>query len=628
MIYYADYEALEFNTVDALNEGIFPYYLEVKEEKSVCPLYFSACTFEGEIVIEQNPYKENISIIKFFDLIISKNKGKKEHEIWFHNLKFDFQIIIYELFHNEFINIIDNETLEYEGVFPTEKNNSFSIVGESLSMYVGVNIYYKNNKIKLRDTFKILSSSQDSIIKAFANNKDLNLKSGKVPVNWDKITVDNLYENMELIGERCTYDVISLSICIEYFKKTFFEKFKGKGETAPGMSLDALKEYLHVDSEQSKADAFRSHYPVISNHPNDLSKLAYNGGICTINKSIVGKDIKSLEMIDVNSSYPYSMTMELPHGEPESIDDFCATGYSDYIIYVDFEMVNTPFQRCHTQQMAQNFIGMTDVIEKPYTMSQFPEKFAGYLCINSIDLDTLKRHAKIKTLEFYRGFNYQTNTLLRDFIIPIYDMRKESEGVVKMAIKLILNGLYGKYGQDLSGTVKLYNNIDDSYKIKAIDKDKIYRPVASAITAYSRQNWIDTCYLLGNDFVYGDTDSLYFKHPKENIQKLNDNNKIHENMLGKWSFDKDYGGEIIKGRFLSKKNYMLQLSDNCNKDKYPNKRKVACVGLNGMYHKNLNFRNFHLNAEQIKVKKMMNVYGGKAFRETFFTILDRLTYFS
>lgn len=618
MHYYADYEALEFNSQSAKTEGIFPYYLDVDySESALCPIFLSCCNHKGNLVQSQNPYDTNISFISLMNTLIFRTKKSKDLFIWFHNVQYDFRIIVHELFYNNFIHIVDSKEITYYGParYKEEYEKTFSLIGTGLSKYIGANIYYRDYCIHIRDTMSILNSSQDKILKEFNFNR-------KIPVDWDKINIKNLKQNIELIKDRCEYDVQSLSKAIEQFKKEFKERFEASGNTAAGISLDALKYYLllkkktQCGQEFNKEEIFNEYYPQLTQKQKELSQGCYHGGICTIDKEKAGKDLYNIQMVDINSSYPYAMTKELPYGDGVTLSNFCDSGYNEYVVFISFDYRgNIPFQRCHSENKARRILGIEELPEeKTYSRSQFPEKFDGYLCINSIDLGTLVKYAEVKTLEFLQGINYNVNTALRDFIVPIYRKRKESQDVQKLAIKLILNSLYGKFAQDLSGKVFLYDSMDDYVKLDAIDNNTYYKPLASAVTAYARQRWVEMVYLLGKDFIYGDTDSVYFENVERCNRIIQSNNLLHDNELGKWSFDRDYGKVISKARFLSKKNYILQLE---------NELKVVCVGLSKKYHHLINFDNFYLDSQIFDIQKMVNIYGGKAMRRTQFKIRER-----
>lgn len=617
MIRYGDYEALEFDNSRAYDMGIYPYYLDrTLTDTSLCPIFLSFCDHNGEIQWSRNCFQDRVSFINYLDHEIDKHRNVKHKtlRINFHNVQYDFRIIIHELFYNNFKQIVDSESLTYHGDYRTEKIQAFAIVGESLSKYIGINIYYRNWRILIRDTMSILNNAQSTILKDFGY-------PDKIDVDWEKINIDNLRDNMDLIESRNIYDIVSLAKAIEEFKKTFYDNFKGRGSTAAAMSMDALRYYLCRNAgfpdpdSNDKRNFFRECYPQLSGTAKLISDGAYNGGICTVNPLYAGRIIDKVQMVDINSSYPYAMTKPLPYGEGKPLKRFTKKGYSEYVVFISFEHKGIPFQRCHTENKARHILDL-EPLEKEltYTKSQFPQSFSGYLCINSVDLDTLKTYANVKKLTFCKGVNYQTNTIIADFVKPIYEERKHAKGVRKIAIKLLLNSLYGKFAQDLSGIINIYSSVTEYTRISAIDNETIYKPVSSAVTAYARRNWIDTVYILGDNFVYGDTDSAYFINIDESIEALEAAGVLHDDDLGKWGFDKKYAPFIKRGKFLSKKNYLLETHSGLS---------LTCVGLSARYHDQINFDNFKMDSVPFQIKKMVNIYGGKAMRDTEFRIKER-----
>lgn len=617
MNYYADFEALEFNAQSAKAQGIFPYYLDANKAKdALCPIYHALCDAKGKLLQTQNVFDEKISFISVMNRLIKRHKKQKELFIWYHNVQYDFRIILHELFYNNFIHIVDSKSMDYIGEYKTleDSDKAFSLIGEGLAKYIGANVYYNGYVFHIRDTMSMINNGQDKILQEFGFDT-------KIPVNWSKINLSNLRDNMELIKSRCEYDVESLAKAIEQFKNELKERYKAGGNTAAGLSLDALNYFLQqrirdkTGEDIDRREIFRNYYPLLDGEEKEISQGCYHGGICTINKKYAGKNLFNLQMVDIHSSYPYAMTNQLPFGYGEGMRDFSDDGFSEYVIYVHFKMHGIPFQRCHSENKARRILGI-ELKEKIHTRSEFPLEFKGYLCINSVDLATLKNHAEILTLEFCKGVNYQTTDDIKDFIYPIYEQRRQSKPVQKLAIKIILNSLYGKFAQDLSNTIFIHDSLEEKHKIIAIDNNTYYKPLAGAVTAYARQNLINMIYFLGDDFIYGDTDSVYFLNRKVNIKRMRDAGFIHDSELGKWGLDDKYGGFIKQGKFLSKKNYLLLLANG--------KTKVVCVGLNKKYSKLINFDNFTLDSKVFNVEKMVNVYGGKAMRKTVFKIRERV----
>jgi hypothetical protein len=434
---------------------------------------------------------------------------------------------------------------------------------------------------------------------------------------------------MDLIAERCEYDVSSLAKSIELFKSTFYEVTKGRGSTAASMSLDALKHYLatHAGYEkvsyETKTNVFREWFPMLEGLPQKLTKACYHGGICTINQLIAGEVLYNIQMVDINSSYPFAMTYPLPYGEPRQIKSFQNSGYQEYVVYIEFKHKIQPFQRCHSENRAREILNLEPKPdEEIYTKSQFPATFKGYLCINSIDLDVLKRNANVTKLEFKQGIEYSTTLVIKEFIETMYALRLETnDDVMREAIKLLLNSLYGKFAQDLTGICYHYSDLDNYDKVLAVDNETLYKPLAGAVTAYARMNLVDTMAILGKDFLYCDTDSLYFSNPERNMTRLEKANKLHKTRLGAWG--EEYK-TIHKAKFLSKKNYLMNATKWDKKEqKFKTKDKVTCVGLSWRYHKQVTFDNFVLKSEPFEIDKMVNVYGGQAMRKTLFKIKER-----
>ena len=95
MIFYCDYEALE-RPRNEFKQGLIPSYLDdTTQEKVMVPLVFCACTRKGKIMHNQdyNTNKKPISFFQFCDQIIKFTKQEK-HVCYFHNLYYDFNIIL------------------------------------------------------------------------------------------------------------------------------------------------------------------------------------------------------------------------------------------------------------------------------------------------------------------------------------------------------------------------------------------------------------------------------------------------------------------------------------------------------------------------------------------------------
>lgn len=620
MVYYCDYEALE-RPRSVFKKDLIPEWLSDESfEKIQIPLCFTACTSKGNICHSQD-YNTNttpISFLRFLDSIV-KYTSHKQHTIYFHNLYYDFNIILYELMYNDFTQYVnDYEGMEYENLNLIEeriidKSKLFIVMGENLKKATGVNILYRDKIFKIRDTFRIISSSQDKILKAFGYKE-------KPPIDFDNFDVNNESQIAEL-RNRNRYDVISLSRCIEKFKGVLESEYGATGDTASSIALKAVKNDL--------GENFEKFYPKIAGEEFEkISRMGYNGGITQhtyhCDTGIIHNDIS---YIDINSSYPFTHSQDVPYGTPEKID-YIANTYSEYLIKVEFELIE-PFIPCVRCSSASYVFSEYKLESDTYhKRDEFPHKFKGYLALTNYDIMMIQKYYKHK-IEIIKGFKYPVAPLFRDFIKHLYAkkyMYKRSDNkVMELAIKLLLNSLYGKFAQDLTGFQEFYTK-EERIKIFAKDLNKIYCPLSSCIVSSARYNWAEVVNKNPLNFLYGDTDSAMF------FDKSLIDESIIGNDLGKWSYEFS-GKNIDRCKILGKKNYMLEVDNDII---------LKCVGLpndrSKIYNKekfdegileveNIDFSNFEIGKEFI-IQKMKKVYGGIAMHYTPFTIKERKLYFN
>jgi hypothetical protein len=616
MIYYADYEALERPRSEFKQELIPPWLNDETKEKIQIPLCFTACTIKGNICHSQD-YNTNtrpISFLQFLDSII-RYVNHKTHTIYFHNLYYDFNIIICELMYNDFTQWIQekNENLEYpkldiirDKVIDPEK--IFIVMGDTLKRAVGVDIFYRGKLFQIRDTFRIISSSQDDILKSFGYEL-------KPKIDFENLDINEPWEIVEL-RNRNRYDVISLSQCIEKFKKTLYDKYGAKGDTASSIALSAIKNML--------GEKYDELFPIIAGTEfEELSRLAYNGGICqhTYHHE-QGIERNNLYYLDINSSYPNTMREDVPFGIPTFTTEFTEQ-YSEYLIYVEFEL-NKPYIpciRCSSAERINILYGLKS--ETYHKRDEFPHKFKGHLALTSYDILMLKRYYKFE-MTIIKGFVYETNPIFKEFIEKLfrekYLYKKSGNKVMELAIKLILNSLYGKFAQDLSGDVQFITK-HEKITIKCKDNKKIYCPLSSCIVSHARYNLMKEVNREPLNFVYCDTDSaIIFDKDKFNQLAIGNN-------LGQWSFEFD-GKKIERLKILGKKNYIIEVDG---------KQYLKCVGLpndreriynyeeyqkGNIVREIVDFDNFKIDSTFV-IRKMVRVYGGIAMHYTTFTIKER-----
>jgi hypothetical protein len=559
--------------------------------------------------------------------------------IAYHNLKYDFSIIIYDLLNNGWTQIVrERESLQVEDAIEIPPYNSFQILGDRLNKINGVMLYLKSDKDKdgfktiiLFDSYKVNNSSLEN----FAKSMEVENKGS---YNFDNhINGTNHFEIIEYCKQDCRVLYKSLI--------KFYEKIGGFGITASGISLKLLKdemvnEYLKkqgfINFENSYAikralkneeisvnDIFRETFPVLTKEERFMSKMSYHGGYTYLNPKFKDEIVKNVIGYDINSSYPYQMVNNpLPYGKALEIKNIKnCKGYSEFLLYINVSIKNgkTPWLRVHRNLKICGYYGL-EKNEIQYTRKAFLKEWEGYIILNSIDYKQLKKDYNILICEFVKGITFNTSKdIFKKYILSKYELKNEAsknkDEALKVAMKVLLNGLYGKFGQDITGEYLTYqmNEIKLDYEKKQIiDLEGLYTPIASAVTSYARVQMYDIINIIGtNNFIYGDTDSIYFKYDfKKNckIQKYVGTN------LGDWELDKICNNELATCKFLARKTYLIEK----NGIFYP---KVA-----GLPKKSMelitDFENFKIGRE-FPAKKSKMIYGGTKIYDTNFILKER-----
>lgn len=170
--------------------------------------------------------------------------------------------------------------------------------------------------------------------------------------------------------------------------------------------------------------------------------------------------------------------------------------------------------------------------------------------------------------------------LFKDFIDKW--IKRKNEGTIegnkgkRTTAKLTLNSLYGKFAKSLEIQSKIpYIGEDDiiHYKFsEKEEKDGIYLPIASFITAYARRKTIETSQAIksysiekyGKDlYCYSDTDSIHTLLSIEELSKFCDIDNVR---LGAWKHEAHFN----KAKFIRQKCYLEEIEGNVN---------ITCAGL-------------------------------------------------
>ena len=474
-------------------------------------------------------------------------KQKTNFDLYFHNLKYDGQFILYYLLKNGFMHIKDKKEKD---------NKTFTTLISDDGKFYCFEIFFevgnkKVNSVKIYDSLKILNMPVLSVAKAFG----LGEKAEKI--KEEKIDYD---EYREIGHELSEIELMYLKNDVEVMSIALNEMFS-QDLTKMTQGSDALYDFKKIITENN----FKYYFPVLEYEIDAELRKSYRGGFCYVNPVNQNKIVKDLMVLDVNSLYPSVMYYELlPVGQPQY--------YEGKYEYDKYHPLYIQCFRCSYELKE----GMLPTLlekqafrhEKEYVTSSHGE--VETLVLTSVDLELFFKHYDVdeNDLVWLNGYKFQGKLHLFDKYIEKWskikiDSKKVGNKGMYQIAKIMLNSLYGKFGSNPNVASKTpYLNEEDIVKYHTEDKeirDSIYIPMASFITAYARKKTIETSqkikeYSLKNFnedyYVYSDTDSCHIKRIElEELKKIID---IDPYKLGAW----DLEAEPEYGKYIRQKTYM------------------------------------------------------------------------
>lgn len=539
----------------------------------------------------ENPDHVDIgnSIESFFERVKKENNPY----IYFHNLKFDGEFILYYLITNG-----------YEWVESKEKrNNTFSTLISDMGLFYSIEVFFevgkKTKKVTFIDSLKIINQTVESMPRTFKieENKleiDYNLRreKGHVLTKEEQDYVRN--------------DVVIVAKALSYLFNM--------GLTKMTAGSNALSEYKTI----TKLNRFRNLYkPLNYDIDRDIRK-SYRGGFTYLNPIYKNKTVASGEVLDVNSLYPSVMYNDiLPFGEPF----FFSGKYEEDKVYPLYIQRLTCCFRIKDGKIPTIQIKHSRFIDNEYLTYSGEEPVA--LTLTSIDLKLFFEQYDVWDLTFESGWKFKgMRGLFTTYIDKWITVKNEStisgnKGMRQVA-KIMLNSLYGKFATSLDVQSKIPYIENDIVKYRLSEKstkDGVYLPMGAFITAYARDKTIRTSQAIkdysikkyGIDmYCYSDTDSIHTILP---IDELKQFCEIDDVKLGAWKHESHF----TRAKFIRQKTYLEEIDGEI---------KITCAGLPQRCYDQVTWENFR---EGLKVDGKLafhHVKGGVILRETEFTIKE------
>ena len=482
--------------------------------------------------------------------------------IYFHNLKFDGNFILWHLLYKTNFRPAAVEFPNLDVQWDADrklKNNTFKYqigrMGQWYTIVIGVN----GHQIEIRDSLKLLPFSLRKI------GKDFHTKHQKLEIEYEGERHENgvIQQNER---EYIANDVLVAKEALEIM-------FSG-GHDKLTIGACCMAEYKDIVSWEY-AD-FRDLFPRMDEIAIDSAtygeetadayiRKAYRGGWCYLVRGKENKIFRNGTTADVNSLYPSVMSSEsgcrYPFGLPTfwngEIPEFLTGPKRDSYYY--FVKIKTRFKIKHgylpfiqikgnplyvgTESLETSDIFHNGKYYDKYVRAGQVEPARVTLTLTCTDWELINEHYDLSETEILSGCWFNAHVGFFDGYIDKYRKMKEtSKGAQRQIAKLFLNNLYGKMATSTDSSFKWAEKGEDNIvhfrNVTEREKEAVYIPVGAAITSYARNFTIRAAQknFHGADqpgFIYADTDSIHLDIAPDKIQGI----KVHPTAFCAWKLE-------------------------------------------------------------------------------------------
>ena len=538
-----------------------------------------------------NDLKVGNTIDSFFEEVEKIHNPK----IYFHNLKFDGEFIIYYLLKNGFTHIRDRKN---------RKDKTFTTLISDVGMFYQIEVFLnvgnkKVNKLTFIDSLKIIPLPVKKIPKAFG-----------IPYEKLEIDYDEPREEDHILTEQ-EYNYIKNDVVIVALAlKVMFEEEL----TSITIGSNAVKNFKKTHSKRR----FNRLFPNIDFEMDEDMRAAYKGGFTYLNPIYAGKDVGEGVVLDVNSLYPSQMRYKpMPFGEPK----FFTGKYEEDLIYpLYIQRLTCSFK------IKENKIPTIQIKKSYFTDNEYltssNNEIVG-LTLSNIDLKLFLEQYDVFDLKYKSGWKFKSmNGIFDEYIdkwinVKIEATKNKNYGLRTLA-KLLLNSLYGKFAtsQRMQEKYPFIENDIIKYSLSEVSTKKgFYLPIGIFITSYAREVTIRTSQAIkdysinkyGKDmYIYSDTDSIHTLLPIEELHKFCE---IDDTALGKWKHEATF----TRARFIRQKCYLEEIEGDI---------KITCAGMPETCYSNVTWNEFKTGFSCGGKLTFSHVKGGVKLVETDFTIKE------
>lgn len=536
-----------------------------------------------------------------------------EKRLYFHNLKFDGEFILYSAINEMgFTTALDDSTGSMRKARNLIEKEIVYAIADTGQWYF-IAFIYKGCRVEIRDSLKILPLTLEQIgknicshyKKSTMNYDDKTSLDDCTPADIDYIKNDVLVLSealdklLVLHGEETPFGAVhSLTIggaCWQRFKQSNYGENKNIA--------------IHLDkTELDKALAG-------SETMDEYIRKGYRGGYCYVDETKQGITIDKIGFVaDVNSLYPYVMCYKYsgfvyPYGKgiyqqgevPEKmLDNDSYYFYARIIVSFRIKPGYVPtVQKKNTYMFLSNQYLTDSRIYDSKTGKHIGEYQKIELTLAKDDYILFFRHYEILSFEALDYISFMTGSGICDeYIENLAKIKIEATETgnkgVRTISKLFQNNLYGQFAKGDNSSFKLATLDPETqaltYEFIEEHNKKVNNiAIGAAITAHARYYQISTIQNNRDIFCYSDTDSLHCIGAP-----IRFHGEIDKSKYGAYDIEHIW----YRARFVRQKTYIEELEDGSYN--------ICCAG---MTQKQKDYFASHYDFEAFKPG--LTIVGGK-----------------
>lgn len=464
------------------------------------------------LINTQGNFLHFLSLLEFFTYL--KENCNENTIIYFHNLKFDFAFLEYFFTTN---NIAYLKKVTDLGRIIYGETTFKKLVKK------GRRLVEKSVTLQFRDSLLLFNDTLDNLAKSF----NIPCKIKKDDEYYDKIVYKINEEDIDYLKR----DVEILANLI----KMLFKKY-AIAKNPPLTTASLARKFLFDECIPKNI------HEVLFNLNNKIDselRSFYYGGFCYLNPKYKEVLLKRVSSIDVNSFYPSIMIEEgLPFANPTIIDEYEHNPIYNYFYIIK---INADLKPGHHPYLLKK--GFTSAKNNYISTTE------GEIIIGLWDFEEsiVKKRYNIISYEYIKTYRFSKfeNNPFKEFLLKLYQNKQTTKGAEKQFNKIIINSLYGKYGQRQENLTHIFTDFFEKETYTEEFKAISYLPLAMFITAKARyilNSYID---MFGDNFIYCDTDSIYFKGELPQCVKIGKE-------LGEWDLEHKEEDALFLGQKIYK----------------------------------------------------------------------------